>query len=276
MSLKKINLWESNPPLFDEKYNAANESNIGTPSITPYIINDEKKHPVVLVIPGGGYTHRADHEGEPTALWLNRQGINAFVFNYRVEPYMYPVQLIDVQRAVKFIKFNADKFNIISDKVGVMGFSAGAHIACMLSEYFDEIFYENKDEIDALDARPDICVLCYPVITMNAQFAHEGSVKRLIGEKKELISKLSGEMNVREDMPPVFLWHTAEDKSVPVRNSIEMAMALKQKEVPFELHIFPDGRHGTSIVKCVGIKGTEKWPDILMDWLERMNFALPS
>ncbi len=266
--MEKINLWENGEiPFFNEKYNIG--ENLTAPVITPYIIDDGKIHSCVIIVPGGGYTHRAEHEGAPIAKWLNARNISAFVVDYRIEPYSYPAPVVDVKRAVKYVRFHYEKFNINPEKIGIMGFSAGAHAACLATEYSDEQEYSPKDETDKTSAKPNACILCYPVITMNDEFCHKGSKERISGENPGLYKKLSCEKNVRGDMPPVFMWHTFEDKSVPVRNSLEMALALKEKNVPFELHIYPDGRHGLGIVKCADIEGTNKWTESFENWLKR-------
>lgn len=268
--MEKIRLWKGKPPFFNEDFQ--NDENREAPCVTPYIVNDGSVHPCIVVVPGGGYSHRALHEGEPIARWLNDKGINAFVVDYRVEPYMYPAPVIDVKRAVRYVRFYAERFAVDPERIGIIGFSAGAHAACCASLYFEDFEYDEKDDIDMICARPDICALCYPVITFKDGFCHEGSRERLIGRDRSLISKLSCEENVSENMPPVFMWHTFEDQSVPVRNSLEMALALKKHEVPFELHIFPNGRHGLGMERCVDIEGVNKWPDLFLNWLRRMNF----
>lgn len=268
--MEKIRLWKKEIPFFSKTLNTENNTN--TPYITPFIINDKKTHPSMIILPGGGYTHRAEHEGAPIAKWLNDRGINSFVVDYRVEPYSYPAPLIDVKRAIKYVRFHAEKFMINPNKIGIMGFSAGAHIACCVTEYFDDTEYEPKDDIDKISAKPNLCVLCYPVITMKDEFCHTGSKERITVGNKELEKKLSCEDNVRSDMPPTFIWHTFEDKSVPVRNSLELAISLKEKEVPFELHIYPEGRHGLGITKCIDIEGVNKWTESFENWLKRNNF----
>ena len=266
--MKKIKLWENNEiPFYKKEYDVG--ENLGTSAITPYIINDGKSHPCMVIVPGGGYTHRAEHEGEPIAKWLNNRGINAFVVDYRVEPYSYPAPVVDIKRGIKYRRFYSKKFNILPDKIGVMGFSAGAHATCLAVEYYDENEYTPTDEIDKVSSRPNACVLCYPVITMNDEFCHTGSKERISANNPALYEKLSCEKNVRDDMPPVFMWHTFEDMSVPVRNSLEMSLALKNKSIPFELHIYPSGRHGLGIVKCADVEGTNKWTDAFENWLKR-------
>lgn len=270
--MERIKLWETDSPYFNEELQT--EANEGTSTITPYIINDGKKHKAIIICPGGGYKHRAVHEGEGTALWLNERGINAFVVDYKVFPYRHPVPFADVKRAVRYVRHFADKFNVDKDGIGIMGFSAGAHVACCVTEYYDKFETDVLDDIDSESARPDICVLCYPVISLNSEYCHEGSKERLTDNDEELSRILSCEEHVRDDMPPVFMWHTVEDKSVPLRNSLEMAKALKEKNIPFEYHVFPYGRHGSSIVKCKDIEGTKNWPELFYSWLKRQGFGI--
>lgn len=269
--MNKINLWKNEPPFFNENYN--NEQNEQTPTITPYLVNDNKYHSAIIICPGGGYNHRAEHEGKPIALWLNSIGIHAFVLNYRVYPYKYPAEIADGKRAVKYIKYYKEKFKIVENKIGIMGFSAGGHLACTVSQKYDKDDYIKKDEIDFISAKTDICILCYPVITFIEKYTHEGTKNCFLRESNNNLSlDFSCEKNVKENFPPTFIWHTAEDSSVPVLNSIDMARALYEKNIPFEIHIFPQGRHGLGFAE--EIKGTCQWRELLKDWLERMKFYL--
>ncbi len=269
--MSKKRLWNGDIPYFEQKFQ--NEENMNAPYITDYIINDGKKRGCVIIFPGGGYTHRALHEGEPIAKWLNEIGINAFVVDYRVSPYMYPAALNDAVRAVKYVKYNACKYNIDTEKVSVMGFSAGAHLACLEAIYYKDLScIKITDEIDNECAKPHSLILCYPVVSFSEDFSHKGSIERLIGEDDYLIEKLSCEKNISSDIPPVFIWHTAEDKSVPVENSLSLAAALSSCKVPFELHIFPYGRHGLGITKCIDIDGVKNWSEMCKDWLKRQGY----
>lgn len=266
--MENFKLWEKEIPLYNEKFQ--NEHNEGAASVDAYMINDEKKHSAVVIFPGGGYNHRARHEGEDVAKWFNSIGINAFVVNYRVYPYVHPVEITDAKRAVRYIRFNADKLNVYADKIGIIGFSAGAHLAGCVAEHYDEFDADKADEIDNVSAKPDMLCLCYPVVTLCESYGHIGSREYLLKESTNLILDLSLEKNIRDDMPPVFMWHTFEDKSVPVINSIEMAKALKEKNIPFELHIFPEGKHGLGLAKEV--KGADMWTGLFKSWLERTGF----
>lgn len=241
------------------------------PSLEPYILNNGRENSAIIVFPGGGYVKRAVHEGKPVALWLNSIGISSFVLHYRVAPYRYPYPLLDAKRAIKFVRFNSDKFRINPDKIGILGFSAGGHLACMSATLFDRENDSSDDPIERLSSRPDALILCYPVISFT-RFYHKGSVISLLGESPpdELRDLLSGENNVSRDTPPTFIWHTADDQSVPVENSILLANSLRRFDIPFELHIFQSGRHGLGLAEDnpeVAI-----WTSLCENWLRKIKF----
>lgn len=267
--MTNVKLWEL-PPMYDENLNT--EDNANCPTLDVYAIDDGKIHSCFIICPGGGYSHRADHEGGNIAEALNKEGISAFVLNYRVAPYHHPVELTDAKRAVRYVRYYADKYNIDPDKIGIMGFSAGGHLACSEAEYYDKFESEHKDEIDKVNARPDLLGLCYPVITAGKDISHNRSMDCLLGDDKELMGAMSCEDNVRDDMPPVFLWHTFADASVDCRNSLAMAAALKEKGIPCELHLFPDGRHGSDLAS--DIEGTKQWFSLFINWLKRNDFCI--
>ncbi len=265
----KINLWDI-PPMYNKDFD--NEENVGCPSMDSYIINDGNKHSCFIICPGGGYSHRADHEGGNIAEELNKIGISAFVLNYRVAPYHHPVELMDAKRALRYVRYHADKFNIDPDRIGIMGFSAGGHLACIEAEYYDSFEQEPVDEIDRVSAKPDLLVLCYSVITAGSEISHSRSIDCLLGEDKSLITAMSCEQNVRGDMPPVFIWHTFADASVDCRNSLVMAASLKEKNIPCELHLFPEGKHGSDL--AADIEGTSQWFSLFVNWLKRNDFCI--
>ncbi|WP_317366895.1 alpha/beta hydrolase [uncultured Tyzzerella sp.] len=269
--MERINIWNKDIPLFDE--NIKNEENKFAGTIIPYLVEEDdddiKKRGAMIILPGGGYGFCSD-EGEKMARWFNFFGINAFVLDYRVAPYKHPAPIIDAKRAIRYVKYNAEKFNIDPNKVGVIGFSAGGHLAGCVAEFFDKFEQESNDEIDKICAKPDLAVLCYPVVSLCESYTHEGSAQNLVGEDKELRKMLSLEKNVREDMPEMFLWHTVEDASVNVINTLELGVALKNKNVPYSLHIFNKGAHGSVLAE--NIEETKQWSDCLKTLLKNRGF----
>lgn len=259
-----VNLWEKEVPNFDETIGQ------NVPNITPYIIVGKSNLPAIIVCPGGGYSRKAEHEGGPVAKWLNSIGINAFVLDYRVAPYTHPCAMYDVKRAIRYVRYNAKQYNVNPHKIGVLGFSAGGHLAATASTYFD-YGVNNSDEIDKVSSRPDISVLCYPVISFE-KFLHIGSRINLLGDNSsaQLAKEMSIENCVKKDTPPTFIWHTAEDKSVPVQNAMLYANALSLNNIEFELHIFPKGRHGLGIKDEVPY--VRKWMELFQQWATEQKF----
>ncbi len=237
-----------------------------SPYVTPYMVEGAKT--AVLVCPGGGYEFRAEHEGKDIALWLNAVGISAFVLEYRVYPYRAPAPGADVQRAMRLARREGQKRGI--EKIGVMGFSAGGHLAATLSVHYGHTFYEKTDTTDEVSARPDFSVLCYPVIDM-LEYRHEGSRCNLLGNTPERAQTefYCLHMQVSDDTPPAFIWHTAEDSSVPVENSMLYALALSRHKIPYELHIYPHGSHGMGLAE--EHPHVKQWPVSLEKWLISMG-----
>jgi len=231
---------------------------------------DEANGAAVVIFPGGGYSILATgHEGHDYAKWLNERGIAGIVVKYRVGNglgYQYPVPFLDARRAIRTVRAHAGEWNIKPDEIGVMGSSAGGHLASLCATRFDDTFeQETSDAIDQVSARPDFAILCYPVITMGAT-GHSGSKKNLSGENAspELLEKLSTEKAVTKDTPPVFLLTTSDD-GVDCRNSLFFAAACKENAVPVSLHMFEKGGHG------YGLKGKgdlATLPDLLDAWLK--------
>jgi len=260
----KIPLWEGKP----EGYSDGEKRSY----LVPYLIEGSKG--CVIVCPGGAYEHLAPHEGEEIARELNKKGVSAYVLYYRIKPSKYPNQLYDVLRAIRYVRYMSkkDEYKYYSgDKIAVMGFSAGGHLCVMASEHFDN-GREDGDEIDKISSRPDAAILCYPVVTM-LDYTHHGSRTNLLGKdyNEELSRKLSGELSVRADMPPVFAWHTADDASVHVMNIIMLCEALSKNNIPFELHIFPNGRHGLGLAKDT-TSGVDVWFDLMIKFLNNFGW----
>lgn len=243
------------------------------PSITLY--KPERPNGcAVVVCPGGGYGGLAlDHEGKQIGEWYNEFGVTAFVLRYRHAPrYSHPTPMLDVQRALRTVRAKAEEFGIDPKRIGVMGFSAGGHLASTAATHFDEGDPKADDPIDQVSCRPDFAILCYPVITFTQDFMHVGSRNNLLGKspEEELIKSLSNELQVTEKTPPTFLFHTWEDQVVPPQNSLAFYLAMKEKGVPGELHIYEHGRHGVGLAK--NMPGTRNWSRQLRDWLAGAGF----
>ncbi|MBN2983123.1 MULTISPECIES: alpha/beta hydrolase [Cohnella] len=241
------------------------------PAIFPYVL-EGKGNPAVIVFPGGGYGMRAHHEGEPIALWLNSIGISAFVLRYRVAPYQYPCAWLDAQRAIRTVRHEADRYGIDSARVGILGFSAGGHLASTAGTQYDAGRPDAEDAVERQSSRPDLTILCYPVISMDESITHAGSRLNLLGEDPdpELARKMSSETQVTPDTPPVFLWHTSDDGAVPVENSLAFATALRKQKVPFDLHVYAFGRHGLGLAEDE--KHTNGWTGACASWLKLNGF----
>lgn len=238
--MDKIKLWENTPDFDPEK-------GLEEPCLLDRTIVGSDK--CVLVIPGGGYFFRAeDHEGESIAARLNADGISAFILRYRHHPYKHPIPQNDVNRAVRVVRSMAEKYGYAENKIAVLGFSAGGHLAGTAACHFD-YGRDDGDETDKISCRPDLAVLCYPVITIGSKFTHLGSTECLLGKDydRALADEMSCEKSVRDDTPPCFIWTTAGDTCVPPENSMLMALALSEKKIPYELHIFPYGDHGLGL-----------------------------
>ena len=260
-----IELWPKNMvPLYDESI----EENC-IPSITEYVVENSKS--CILVCPGGGYHRKAsDHEGIQIAQWLNSIGISAFVLDYRVAPYRYPCGLLDAKRAIRYIRKNASKYGYDEDKIGIIGFSAGGHLACNTSNSYDEETkeFEIGDEIDKTSAKVNFAILCYPVISYS-DFAHFGSFKNLCGDDDKLKFALSLENRVTKGTPPTFIWATADDGAVPSKNTIAYTNKLFEHGVSFESHIFRHGRHGLGLANkdYNDIPDVAIWSKLCENWL---------
>jgi len=240
------------------------------PSLTPYLVPPGSgTGTAVVVCPGGGYQHLAmDHEGDQIARWLNSLGVAAFVLKYRLGPkYHHPVELGDAQRAIRTVRSQAAEYRVEPDRIGIMGFSAGGHLASSAGTHFDAGDPAAPDAIDRAASRPDFLVLCYPVISLSEPYVHRGSLHNLLGDHPDpkLVTLLSNELQVTAQTPPTFLFHTTTDATVPVENSVLFYMALRKAGVPAEMHIYERGPHG------VGLAPTDEalssWPARLADWL---------
>ena len=235
---------------------------------------DKRTGAGIVVCPGGGYGGLAvDTEGHQIAKFLKRKGISAFVLRYRLgRRYPHPTPMQDVQRAIRSVRKNAGKWDVDPQRIGVMGFSAGGHLASTAATHFDSGNKKSSDPIDQVSCRPDFAILCYPVITMTQDFGHKGSARNLLGDNPDpkLLKLMSNELQVTEETPPTFLFHTSDDKVVPPMNSVSFYQALNQAGVPAEMHIYRHGRHGVSLAP--GYPALSGWPDLLMSWLKSSGF----
>lgn len=249
------------------------------PSIQLYSAPADKATGAAIVVcPGGGYGALASHEGHDVAVWLNSIGVTAVVLKYRLGRYGYrhPAMLNDAQRAIRTTRAKAAEWKIDPNRVGIMGFSAGGHLSATAATHFDAGNPSASDPIEKQSSRPDVAILCYPVITLTDPYAHAGSRKNLLGDTppKELIDLLSNEKQVTDKTPPTFLFHTEDDKGVPVENSLLFAAALRKAKVPYEMHIYETGRHGVGLAKDNPALST--WPKLLENWLRARGFLTPS
>jgi acetyl esterase/lipase len=224
----------------------------------------------VIVCPGGGYgALTMDKEGNDIARWLNSLGVAAFVLKYRLGPkYRHPVEIGDAQRAIRTVRSKAAQFRILPDRVGIMGFSAGGHLASSAGTHFDAGNPSASDPIDRAGSRPDFLVLCYPVITfVSGPHIHRGSMRNLLGDNPDtkLVEQMSSELAVSAQTPPAFLFHTNADTGVPPENSVLFYMALRKAAVPAEMHIYERGPHGVGLAPTDAADST--WPSRLADWL---------
>jgi acetyl esterase/lipase len=265
-----IRLWDGAAP------GALGNEAHDIPLLTPYLPNEKNAaRAAMLIFPGGGYGHLAAHEGENYALFLNTLGIACFVLQYRLAThgYSHPAMLQDATRAMRLIRARADEWDLDKDKIGVMGSSAGGHLAATLLTHSDSGDENSADSIERISSRPTLGVLCYAVISMGAH-GHEGSRKNLLGEKPspELVRFLSNELHVNAQTPPCFVWHTWEDKSVKLENSLEFVAALLRHDVPFDFHVYQGGAHGIGLADKPPFENAHPWSRDLEFWLRAQSF----
>lgn len=245
------------------------------PGITPFLLPDDStSHAAVLVCPGGGYHMlMTEKEGSDYARWLNGLGVNAFVLKYRLgkHGYRHPAMLQDAARAMRLIRSNAATWHVDPSRVGIMGSSAGGHLASTVMTHFDNGDRESTDIVERQSSRPDLGILCYPVISFGSR-GHKGSMENLLGKNppEELRHLLSNELQVTTATPPAFLVHTANDNIVPVENSLLFGSALAECGVPFSLHIYPKGPHGIALGPP---EARHPWTIECARWLREQRFA---
>lgn len=279
-------LWPAGIPNFKEtgaveKWDTSDiiaVTNVQNPEIAVYLpAKKQATGQAVVICPGGGYWALAyDWEGIDVAKWLNSKGIAGIVLKYRlptssgqVVPHESP--LMDAKQAMRLVRYHASEWNINPEKIGIMGFSAGGHLASTLGTHFDYGDQYAVDLVERISCRPDFMILVYPVITMTQPFMHKGSRNALIGENPEtaLAEDYSNELQVTDDTPPTFLIHASDDKGVPVDNSLVFYQALVENNVPAEMHIYPAGGHGFSLAINKG--HLANWTDACIEWIKSLE-----
>lgn len=262
--MKKINLWNNEIPF-------QSEENDFCPYLETYLLETSSPAGALVIFPGGGYGQRAQHEGAPIAEFYNNKGLHAFVVQYRISPNRHPAPLADASRAIRIVRDNAERWNIKADKIAVCGFSAGGHLAGSTGVHFDLVKTEADELCGVVSARPDALILSYPVIS-STRFFHGGSFNNLLGEgySDEMRDLMCLDKQVSETTPPSFLWHTAADQAVPVENSLMFCNSLSKFDIPFELHVFPEGNHGLGLAPQH--PEVAVWADLSAIWLKKMAF----
>jgi len=261
---QEIRLWTGPAP------GALGSDDSDIPILTAYLPRTmTASTPAVVICPGGGYRNLAsNHEGRQIASYMNSLGVAAFVLRYRLGPrYHHPVELGDAQRAIRTLRFHAAEWQLDPSRIGIVGFSAGGHLAMSTSTIFDSGDPRATDSIDRVGSRPDFVVLGYPVISMVAPWTHKGSRQNLLGDAPDesVARKLSGELAVTKETPPTFIFHTADDPAVPVENSLHYFVALRQAGVPAEMHVFEHGPHGVGLAN--DNPALSPWSTLLTNWL---------
>ena len=258
--MNRIPLWEKDCASYVKECAGQEE-----PSLEPYIA--EGSRGAVIVCPGGGYRIKAEHEGAPVAEMIRKNGVSAFVLDYRVAPCPHDAPLGDALRAVRVVRAMG------YEKVAILGFSAGGHLACSAATLYTPGDPEADDPLERLSSRPDGLISCYSVVSF-MNHPHVGSRMKLLGEDfadLDLARRYSAELHVTKDTPPAFIWHTMQDEKVPVENSLNLAAAYSRAGVSCELHVFPEGIHGLGLAQ--EIPGTAQWSSLLGAWLDKQGYT---
>jgi acetyl esterase/lipase len=265
---KTILIWPDGAP------GALGNEDLDQPTLTLYPAESEiNTGSAVVICPGGGYAMVAmDHEGHQIARWFNSIGVSAFVLRYRLGMrYHHPAPLQDVQQAIRYVRVSADDWGVDPDRIGVMGFSAGGHLASSAGTHFGDGDPAAPEPIARISCRPDFMILVYPVISFTTSYTHQGSKRHLLGEDPDpaLVESLSNELQVTAATPPTFLIHADDDRGVPPENSILFYLALKKAGVPAELHVYRNGGHGFGLASQDAMLNS--WSGQLRNWLLGMG-----
>ena len=248
------------------------------PTLTAFLPDPAKASGAAIVVcPGGGYGGLADHEGSAYAKWLNANGVAAFVLKYRLGSagYRHPAMLNDASRALRIVRSRAEEWKIDTKRIGIIGSSAGGHLASTLMTHWDLGQADSSDPIERVSSRPNVGILCYPVISMGAN-THVGSKKNLLGDNPspELVTLLSSELQVKSNTPPAFIWHTFKDKGVKIENAMSFAEALNKVNVPFEFHVYQEGPHGIGLgTRDADPAKLHPWTTTCLNWLRLQGFV---
>lgn len=283
MNGETMDLWPSGPPglLADPKEDEQTDRqgdilfarNVHVPTLTVFPASTGTASGTAVVIcPGGGYSGTAvDHEGWQVARWLNSFGVTGIVLKYRASPYRHPIPLMDAQRAIRHVRRHAQAWRIAPDRLGLLGFSAGGHLASTAATHFDDGDPNASDPVERMSSRPDFAILGYPVISFQDDIGHVGSRNNLLGEgaPADLVGLLSNELQVTSQTPPTFLFHSKADEGVKYEHSVRFQRALKDAGVPAELLLLETGGHGFG----VGTEGEEtgSWPAACEDWMRGLG-----
>jgi acetyl esterase/lipase len=265
-------LWPDGAP------GALGKTDNDIPTLTPFLpAPDKATGAAIIICPGGGYAQLAAHEGAHYARFLNESGIAGFVLKYRLgsSGYRHPAMLQDAARAVRTVRARAGEWKLDPGRIGIMGSSAGGHLASTLLTHFEAGKPEAAEPIERQSSRPDLGILCYAVISLG-EFGHQGTRQNLLGKSPspELVRSLSNELQVTSNTPPCFIWHTYEDRAVPVENSLQFAEALRRHGVPFDLHIYRAGQHGLGLgTRDWNPEKRHPWTHDCVVWLQAQGFA---
>ena len=271
-----IPLWPNGTP------GALGDTDADKPEMTFY--RSGRSGTAVIIAPGGAYRALSmDAEGRQEAYYFNAMGVSAFVLRYRLTPYHHPAELDDAQRAIRIVRSRAREFGIQPDRIGMMGFSAGGHLAATAGTHYDAGKPDDADAVERVSSRPDFLILCYPVISFQKSIAGEnvlgnygGSGRNLLGENpdQKALDDLSDELHVTEQTPPTFLYHTSNDSGVAVQNSVAFYLALRKAHVPAEIHLYESGPHGSGMGMLYPALGT--WPTLLTNWMQQRGLLTPA
>jgi acetyl esterase/lipase len=280
---KVIEIWPEGIPdrktdIPAERVENGRAYSVNTPTLTLFPLSPPARNgsSALIICPGGGYDHLSlENEGNAVAKWANSIGVVAFVLRYRLVEYGHPAPLRDVLRAIRLVRSRAKELGVNPERIGVLGASAGGHLAACAATLYDAPEGKTGADLDKVSARPDFAVLLYAVVSMKEPYVHQGSRKSLLGANPapELLDHLSPELQVTKDCPPVFIVHTEEDRAVSDFNSIQFYEALHKARVPVEMHLYEKGPHGFGMRKDLG--QTSEWPQRCMEWM-RSHGWLPS